>query len=420
MKSFVGVVFLTVFMSLASRAQVLESNKFFGFVQFVNGEGEWGTASEYEASKSPKFGDIFHLGQTLKMTSRKSVIKVVDERFCVLISYGKSEWEAPATISGQWRIKTENLRIICPESADGKEFLVGDTRVKMTGGEVFFHEDELLVVKGKAEVNGQEWEAKALLEKEGSQWQAVERASEYKMWRVHRELSLPKESLLWEKPETKTRRRWILSLMNGGGQVKHDESSDLDNDNLEAYGLMLQTQWPWRSHSLIAALRFQGLDVNRGDTGGGFVSNSDKVDYRTDFMFEADLGIRWWHEKSWSFYGRFGLGYTNMRAIANFCCSQGFGEPVFFEAKYLYGIATVGIEKIWLQNWLGWERIGWRGLHTGLELSLGRSFVVSESRTDAFNQGQNFPEITGEAAKDGDVVITRMLFYIGIPLQFLD
>ncbi len=373
-------------------------------VQFVQGEGH---------HSSPELGKLEYqtlipIKQTLSVGS-SGVMKLYTKEGCVGVLYPGSKM----TVLGRydnpiWKVQSGSFRWICPQGSRQKIYFA-DEIYYMEESEVLCHEERCLIrgagvrrKSGTLTPGIYESDEGAPLDREPST------TSTYKQWELHQELAVPRESLEFAKPEKIAESRWMLGPFFGAGRYQHQNSTY--SLAPPVHGMRLMSQFRAGERSWIFNLdfvEFENRENNESVCSSGSCSGADLSPTASNRyeMFLAEMGLRFSHQRSWSFFGRAGLGLSKFRL------NPRIANEGFFWGEYTYYVLSLvgGVDKMWLLT-------STFGVVVSAEVRLSRTLALNSSREDEISS--NWSDVPELQDRSGNVLSSELTVFVGPMLEF--
>lgn len=388
-----------------------EQSSFIGVVQHLKGQGRWQRRPDHSLKEKLQFKSFFHLNDVATLDDN-SHLKLISQSRCKAVIYGPAGIAAPTqTTTPVWTIKAKAMRWLCPEGAR-ENLKLNERRLQVQAGEVLYKDGQLFVLSGRILSPSGVLQSNTVYSYNESKWNAVRTMEKdsYFLWSLHNSLPLPKESLQLKKPKIPIRSRWTFGPIGGGGSVQHDNEI-VSGDDYGWSGLRLGSNFLWKDKSIIATLTWLEMEPEEDTESGPTGPQPGQIfNYTRSQIFSADLGLRLYHERSWSPYFKVGLAHESLEIDFN-----GNMGGFYFGTRRIQELInttiTAGIDKTFFTDWLGWG-----GLYLSAEAFYQLTLLKGgESVRDEYSDNTNQSRLNGLSS---GVQRYGVLFHVGGMLTF--
>ena len=378
---------------LCSQAMAEDAKKqaadFVGVVQYIEGQARWSERVNYDPKQEIRFKSFFHYNDVLSVEGESSYLKLITHQRCVGVIYGDGILKSPRQKSNMiWEIgEGTSSRWICPQGAT-ETLRIAGLSLELQSAEIFVHDGQLYLVQGRALGQQGELKSSALykIKDNGFEIVSVEADAAHDHWVFNEKRPKPKEALVKKEPDVGVKSRWYAGPAVGGAGIFHN-NGEMEDADFRVLGLRLATSHKWGDKSFIYSLTFHETETSDdGEPGPMGPQPGELFNFSRSDVLNAELGIRFYHDSSWSPYWKFGIAYEYMEIDI-------VGNQFNLNASqdYLHLTTALGIEKTFLTDWLGWG-----GLFLAGEVFAHQSVVELDDNIEQENySGAKPKEIEG-------------------------
>ncbi|MCM2280837.1 MAG: hypothetical protein NDI61_03210 [Bdellovibrionaceae bacterium] len=388
----------------ASATTVPDKIRFAAIVQYATKGAERVDARKVRMPLN--FQDALYEGDRVRV-DKNAYVKLVLKNGCVFVIYGDGQALAPNR-EKPWRISSDAMRAICPESSEMQPISFRNQRLDPAGTDILITGNRLLVLRGSPKAKGLEKvNAPQVFSASRGGWKPVSPApSQQDIYQLNQSRPAPKESAALTKPPAPKKlanTRFMIGPAFGAGSMKHDHSA-YDDSDMETDGGRIQMHFRNGERSfIVAATPFLSIEHPEENC---FNNNCPPLgESRARIELSAlEAGMRWNHQRWWSPYARGGLMYstTNMNV-------RGKDGSFYHHEIEHYGIsAALGADAYYRPAW-----ISWFGFYANAEIYAFRA-VLTGSDQDNSNCTNCFPQPKPSADPAHPFTVTGLTLGFGI------
>lgn len=389
-----------------------DESHFIGVVQYVHGQPQW--KSESREAKKVQFKDFFQHGNEIELSQSEDYVKFIPDSRCVAVAYGPGTLHAPKNSSSTWEISEHaSLRWICGDK-ESDTFTIAGESIKLSGAsEIFYHNEQLLVRRGRVLASSGELEPNHIYERSSSGWEVkADNTYSYEQWKMNQELTAPEESLSLAKPNKPVRSRWaLLPLGMGGGKMWH-ENPRLEINNLSFDSHRILSNFKFKDRSILLSLTYsEATNQEYRNEHYGPNPPSEPNAFNSLELVMAEIGLRYNHERAWSYFTRVGLGHMQHQSHSYYPdINAGLGHNI----SYLMGSVSAGVDRTFFT-----KMTGWGGIYVSAEIFLRRTLAHLGTAKEAdSNYTPPSPWPSELDNFEGAITEAGLMIYVGPMLEF--
>ncbi len=366
---------------------------FLGAFQYLDGNLE--LTKRNKQTIEPDFKDLILIGEELR-TKTESLAKIITRSRCKIVVYQNSLIRGLKKKDSTYgfRLKRGAMRVICDDNSIAKQLIrVDKSDFIMEKGEFLFADGKLFVLSGSVQSNKQILTPLKIYSLKDNLWTIAADPNDKKVaFEFNQQYPSPKEGLKLEdptppppvqpdpqqtadeKPKSESPKlvssRWTANIGIGNSNIGYAAGAETSDVDASAFRLAANFKmWDISFIAFIERFEIETSSNNQDPTGvsGGFEEENEVMSF--------GLGIRYNHQRWWSFYTNLGIGSHEMYVEQR---NPFFGGNIRQTAIHV----QLGIESH-LTPPLEW--LQWTGLYLGFEV-----FLLQGIATD----GEPFDEIT--------------------------
>ncbi len=349
---------------------LVKDENFQGVVQFIRGEVLW---TDTGKQPDPQFKTILKKGDALKIGA-DSFVKVVTQKRCIGVVYGPSTLTMPKSKEDDvWDIEDSTVRWICPGKSEEK-LQIAKRPLTLFASEIFYRDNKLLVVKGEPQAENGSLEEKKLYVGKATQFRPLKKQPHpHQLWEMNQEISLPKESNLWDEPEKPRNYRFSLGpqlgygpFQYGNGDIQGAIPNDIKGGRLTAYFHRNKKVY------------FLSLNSNERTTGARPVASGSNYVYTGSLNIDTiSFGLRQTPENEWSYTYRVGIGGSELKPYY-------YNGGSSYNHTVTHGVLQLAFGADWILQIQGWE---WLGFVITAEVQFTKSLGGARFKDNGYNPG---------------------------------